>query len=56
MTAVTSAPRGKMVNGFDPATATGLTEESRKLVARPGLSVVLQQPRRGRARQGRAAL
>lgn len=34
MTAVTSAPRGKMVNGFDPATATGLTEESRKLVAR----------------------
>jgi 4-aminobutyrate aminotransferase-like enzyme len=34
MTAVTSAPRGKMVNGFDPATATGLTEESRELVAR----------------------
>ncbi|MGM4992368.1 aspartate aminotransferase family protein [Tardiphaga sp. 841_E9_N1_2] len=34
MTAITSAPRGKMVNGFDPATATGLTEESRKLVTR----------------------
>ena len=34
MTATTSAQRGKMVNGFDPATATGLTEESRKLVTR----------------------
>lgn len=29
-----SAPRGKMVNAFDPATATGLTEDSRKLVER----------------------
>ncbi len=37
MTAVTSAPRGKMVNGFDPATATGLTEESRELVDAPQL-------------------
>jgi len=31
---VTSAPRGKMVNAFDPATATSLTPESRKLVER----------------------
>jgi 4-aminobutyrate aminotransferase-like enzyme len=34
MTAVTSAPRGKMVNAFDPTTATGLTDASRKLVER----------------------
>lgn len=31
---VTSAPRGKMVNGFDPATASSLTPESRELVER----------------------
>lgn len=31
---VTPAQRGKMVNGFDPATAESLTPESRKLVER----------------------
>ncbi len=34
MNAVTPAPRGKMVNGFDPASATGLSERSRQLVER----------------------
>jgi 4-aminobutyrate aminotransferase-like enzyme len=34
MMSVISAPRGKMVNAFDLATATGLTPESRKLVER----------------------
>ena len=34
MNAITPTPRGKMVNGFDPANAANLSERSRKLVER----------------------
>ena len=34
MNAITGAPRGKMVNAFDPTSAPGLSDRSRKLVER----------------------